>query len=340
VPRLLDSSDIDYFLDPGGTSNLHTVYGNTFGVNGLDSTAGYYATGSVSNTLSYGFLSDNTGVNGLWVVNSGDSGVYISNTGAHGVSVASAAQDDFYGAGALDDGLEIQSPGNNGIEVRGANDSGIYINGAYIGMEIASGGATYGLYAPGVSQTGVFAEAGVLGGYFHETTNNIEARIAFRNGGVNYGILSNGTKSFVQQHPTDASKSIIYAALEGGEAGTYYRGTAQLMNGAALVALPEHFSLGTEKEGLTVQVTPRGDCRGLYVAEVTTTYIVVRELQGGKSNARFDFFINGVRTGYTGFQVVVDNAQLDLDAIHPANARPPQPSGSGQPDTEGGEGNE
>jgi hypothetical protein len=116
--------------------------------------------------------------------------------------------------------------------------------------------------------------------------------------------------------------------LEGGEAGTYYRGTAQLQKGTARVELPEHFSLVTAEEGLTVQVTPRGDCNGLYVAEVTTTHIVVKELQGGASNARFDFFINGVRSGYQDFQVLVDTDELGLDAL---DHLPEPPEGTGRP---------
>lgn len=162
-------------------------------------------------------------------------------------------------------------------------------------------------------------------GYFYETTNNIYAHIAYRSGGTNYGILSNGTKSFVQEHPTDPNQAIVYAALEGGEAGTYYRGSAQLQKGTAVIELPEHFSLVTEEEGLTVQVTPRQDCNGLYVAEVTTRRIVVRELQGGTSNARFDFFINGVRAGYKDFKVLNSASELGLAEVRkPERERPPE----------------
>jgi len=75
---------------------------------------------------------------------------------------------------------------------------------------------------------------------------------------------------------------------------------------------------------------------------VTTTTIVVRELQGGKSNARFDFFINGVRSGYQDFQVEVSTAELGLDALEhppepprpPVEPQPPEPSGG--TGTEGG----
>ena len=42
------------------------------------------------------------------------------------------------------------------------------------------------------------------------------------------------------------------------------------------------------------------------IAEVTTRTIVVRELMGGTSDARFDFLINGVRAGYADYEVIRD----------------------------------
>jgi hypothetical protein len=45
---------------------------------------------------------------------------------------------------------------------------------------------------------------------------------------------------------------------------------------------------------------------------------VVRELQGGTSNARFDFFINGIRLGYSGYKVLRSKSELALDNIEEA----------------------
>jgi hypothetical protein len=45
----------------------------------------------------------------------------------------------------------------------------------------------------------------------------------------------------------DADTTIEYAALVGGETGTYYRGTARLQDGKGTAELPEHFSLVTEE---------------------------------------------------------------------------------------------
>jgi hypothetical protein len=113
-----------------------------------------------------------------------------------------------------------------------------------------------------------------------------------------------GTKNFVMPVPGDSTKEIVYVSLEGPEAGTYIRGTARLTNGEAVIELPEHFSMVTAEEGLTVQVTPWEDCNGLYVAERSTSRIVVRELRGGRSNIKFDYLVQGVRKGYENYQVV------------------------------------
>jgi hypothetical protein len=114
---------------------------------------------------------------------------------------------------------------------------------------------------------------------------------------------ASGTKSFVQPHPTNPAKEIRYVCLEGNEAGTYFRGTAHLVNGVAEIEIPEDFSLVTDPEGITVQVTAVGMPAALYVAEQGLSRIVVR----GAPDATFHYFVNGVRRGYTNFEPIQDN---------------------------------
>jgi len=128
------------------------------------------------------------------------------------------------------------------------------------------------------------------------------AGLFFGNVEVRGNLSATGTKPFVQAHPTDPDKEIVYIALEGGEAGTYVRGSGQLESGKAVLALPEHFGLVTESSGLTVQLTPRGQWLQLYVVELDTAQLVVREAQG-KSGA-FDYLIQGVRRGYEQHEVI------------------------------------
>ena len=325
----------------------------TIGVNGYSLTSGYYVADSASNDVDTGLWVNGVDGDGVYVNNTGDDGLYVGTTTGDGLEIANAgwqgilvdqatycglyvnnANYALHGYDLNVDGVNINSALDDGFQVTTAGRSGLYVgnvtggDGVYVGNASDNGveidyASVDGMYIRDVGNYGVFVDDsnwGVVsngrvgGGYFFESTNSFAAYVAYRSGGINYGILSSGTKSFIQEHPTEPNQAIIYAALEGGEAGTYYRGTAQLKNGTARVDLPEHFSLVTEKEGLTAQVTPRGECNGLYVEEVSTTYIVVRELMGGNSDVHFDFFINGVRAGYRDFAVQVDTTEFFASA--------------------------
>jgi hypothetical protein len=116
--------------------------------------------------------------------------------------------------------------------------------------------------------------------------------------------VQNATKSFVQDHPEDPTRQIAYVSLEGGEAGTYWRGTARLTRGRARIALPKHFALVTNERGLTAQVTPRSDCEGwVSVAQVTPRTLELVE-RGAADDCQVDYLVQGLRRGYEGFQPV------------------------------------
>jgi hypothetical protein len=164
-----------------------------------------------------------------------------------------------------------------------------------------------------------------LGGQFLLTDPNGRIRVRGR-GNVGSIILSNssgletvrgfgstgntyatGTKSFVHPHRTDPSLQIVYVSLEGPEAGTYFRGTARLENGELELEIPEHWQLVTQPQGITVQITPRGESMGLYVASAERERIVVREIGGGGSDVEFDYLVNGIRDGFAGHEVFQPN---------------------------------
>ncbi|MBI1744105.1 hypothetical protein HYR54_13710, partial [Candidatus Acetothermia bacterium] len=84
--------------------------------------------------------------------------------------------------------------------------------------------------------------------FFTGPTGSVSSNMELSSAG---DLFVTGTKSFVQDHPTDPTKQIVYVALEGGEAGTYVRGTGQLVNGEAVIELPEHFGLVTNDQRLT-----------------------------------------------------------------------------------------
>ena len=146
------------------------------------------------------------------------------------------------------------------------------------------------------------AKAGSMSIWNGNDTNN-SATISMD--GSTGNLALNGTKSFRMQHPLDPSKEIYYVALEGPEAGVYIRGTGELVDGEAIIALPEHFTLVTNDEGITVQVTPlSAGSEGLAVVSKSASKIEVKELMEGRGSYEFDYIVHGVRTGYENFQVV------------------------------------
>lgn len=178
-------------------------------------------------------------------------------------------------------------------------------------------------------------EVGFIGTYYVNTgnpavflTNDLNSRLA--SVGVNNndpvcceagmyvdsagnGIVFGDTKMFVIPHPFEEEFRIVYASMEGPEAGAYVRGQATLVEGFAVVYLPEHFGWVVGEEGLTVHLTPQsGASLGLAVTQVTPDVFFVEELFGG--NGTYDFFwrVEGVRRGHE-----------DFSAIRPATAFAP-----------------
>jgi len=230
----------------------------------------------------WGDTNDGIGVLGTSNTTNGISGDSNSGVGVFGRSNS--------GAGVL-------GRSSTAVGVQGTSASGIGVGGGSNSGDGVRGGS--------VSSNGVFGE--------NESTDLIHGGIHGRNtrGGlagvfdgpvqVNGNFSATGTKNFVQAHPTNPNQEIVYVALEGGEAGTYVRGSGQLESGKAVLALPEHFGLVTASEGLSIQLTPRGEWLQLYVVELDTAQLIVREAQG--KSGRFDYFICGVRRGYEQHEV-------------------------------------
>ena len=115
-----------------------------------------------------------------------------------------------------------------------------------------------------------------------------------------------GVKNFAVPDPQNAKKAIYYASLEGPEAGTYYRGTAKTVDGEAVIELPGYFARITERERMTVQITPVGAPNQLYISEKTPERVVIKVAKGSV-DGEFDYFVQGVRKGYLDYVVERDN---------------------------------
>ena len=123
-------------------------------------------------------------------------------------------------------------------------------------------------------------------------------------GAVNVGgsLSASGTKSFVDPHPTDFNKAIAYVALEGPEAGTYFRGRGRIHDGVGTIEVPESFRLVSDEDGLTVQITPIG-----HVANVAGMSLDLNSVTVKSSVRELEFFyvVNGVRRSFKNFDPIV-----------------------------------
>jgi hypothetical protein len=104
-------------------------------------------------------------------------------------------------------------------------------------------------------------------------------------------IGATGIKPFIEPHPTDASRVIQYIALEGAEAGTYFRGRGTAQNGVAKIAVPEDFRFVSDDDGLTVQITPIGEMATFAVLAADLNEIVVR----ASRDVDFYYLVHGER---------------------------------------------
>jgi hypothetical protein len=111
-------------------------------------------------------------------------------------------------------------------------------------------------------------------------------------------LICTGSKNAVV--PIDGGKrKVALAAIESPENWFEDFGSAQLVNGVAVIQLDPDFiqSVNTEKDYRVFPV-PNGDCRGLYVTKKSANSFEVRELGGGASNIRFDYRITAIRRKY------------------------------------------
>jgi hypothetical protein len=208
---------------------------------------------------------------------------------------------DAYGNNA---GGYFKNSSSSGEAYVAVSDDGIraYGNtaGGYFGSANASGYAYVG-----TGDDGIDARGNTAGGYFADLNNSGYAFVACST----YKIYGSGTVSFVQNHPTEKDKVIVYACPEGDEVATYTRGTAKLVNGEARVKLGDTFKWVTNPDiGLTAHLTPVGDWSDLYVASKSTTELVVRS-HGGAQDAAFDYIVYGLRIGFEESSIVQEKQQ-------------------------------
>lgn len=139
--------------------------------------------------------------------------------------------------------------------------------------------------------------------------------------------VSTKVKEFVENHPLQPDKQIVYTCVEGPEAAMYMRGTAQLTKGKGTITLPEHYRLLAEESSMTVIVTPlSANTAGLAVTDKSLDGIVVEELMQGTHSYEFDWEVKCVRKGYEDYEVVRD--KVNTKAVSASEIRSAAGAGS------------
>ena len=115
---------------------------------------------------------------------------------------------------------------------------------------------------------------------------------------INKGSLySSGSKSAVVKLKN--GEGVALYAVEASENWFEDFGSAKLTDGAAVVAIDPLYSETVNTEiDYHVFLTPRGECKGLYVTNQKGNSFEVRELNGGKSDIPFSYRIVAKRKGY------------------------------------------
>ncbi len=324
-----------------GPSTAYGVRANSFNEGDGDVYGGYFYTGSNGDGDKYGVFGSASG-NSSGETAYGVRGYAYNSVGeSYGVYGYGYSGDDYAYGGYFSTGTSAAGI-NYGVYAESAEtplyaalstdayDHYVTLATSYYGIYAVSGasdetftryGGRYYSYSQGISY-GVNASAfgyGASSVYGLRGTADADASgatgsaygayLSAYSNSTAYGLyVSAGTKNWVNPDPEDPDQSIVYATLEGGENGTYWRGTARLENGVAEVILPDHFRKATSPDyPVTVTLGALGDCNGIMVAEKSNERIVVKEFRGGTSNVEFDFMVMGKRLGYEEYQPIIKN---------------------------------
>ncbi len=133
-------------------------------------------------------------------------------------------------------------------------------------------------------------------------------------------LACSGTKSAVVPVDSGVRKVALYA-MEAPENWFEDFGSGKLSGGSAVIRLEAIYSqtVNTQME-YHVFLTPKGDCKGLYVSNETPASFEVHELGGGSSDVAFDYRIVARRKGYEQVRLA-DKTAIMASKLPPVESR-------------------
>jgi hypothetical protein len=297
-----------------------------FGMVGYGSAGGVVGCGGTAMTRLLGPYSTFAGVHGTARDFTGVAGTSLNRVGVYGQVEDDLPISDGIHAGVLGTswtqlgvmGLSVDNDGVHGASAVGSGVSGVSFTGrpgvmgvsGYegppVGMNIPTTAGVVGTsdHQPGVIGTsndlmGVYGFSTVNAGVVGETTNPLSfagyfaGRVKVTGDLIVDGAISAGTKDAIVPFP-DGSKRLLHC-MESPEHWFEDFGAGKLKRGRAVVKLDADFAKAIKRGDYHVFLTPRGDCRGLYVRRQGGANFEVREVAGGKSSVAFSYRIVGHR---------------------------------------------
>jgi hypothetical protein len=240
----------------GGTGD--GVQGFSAGGNGLFGSTSAAAAADVAGAL--GTSTDCIGVLGQSTTNSGVRGE--TNT-------ASPTAAGVYGVNPAGVGVWGDSTNIVGTAGKSTNGFGVY-------GESTNSTAVRGFSQNGIGVNGQSGNPASYAGYF---TGNVFVNGAFT--------VFGGAKSAAVDHP-DGSQRRLYC-MESPESYFEDFGRGKTSGGHADVALDADFAAVVNGDDYHVYLTPKGDCKGLYVSGQTSRGFSIQENQGGNASVAFDY---------------------------------------------------
>ncbi len=246
--------------------------------------------GSAASTTGFGMDAFNTTATGTALIAEGNNvgGFYLLG----GSGVASTGS----GIGTFSIGTNAAS----GTGVLGVGNNAAAFGTLIAGSGLAGTGTSFGVYGVARSNaTGIAGTPARAGGYFVSGTGATQSFIyvaSYEGVGVPRKVMGNGTVNTVVKN--DAGQFVLLSAPEAPENLFQDYGAGQLVNGRAHVDLDPTLSRNivvSAEHPLRAFVQLRGDCKGVYVTNETATGFDVMELDGGTSNAAFNWTITANR---------------------------------------------
>lgn len=151
-----------------------------------------------------------------------------------------------------------------------------------------------------------------LGGYVRGSEYGLITR------GERFGSYTDGSsisnKGYAVVNTTkDGHKTVTYAATST-TVDVSTKGTGKLVNGTAKISFDTNYSQITAKDKpVIVTVTPMGETKGVYIAEVTNDGFIVKENGNGNSNASFYWIAIGEKANANELNVPSELLAKDFD---------------------------